>query len=390
MDKLLTRKITYLNPNSKMTKIKKIIDFFGYRFFCKNRSDLHNLDLNSFQSICIVQMGHIGDFLLSVHMISLIREHFKGKLILAINKNTLELASNLNGIDEIIVLEHPRRIYSRSDNNSFFSALKSFSKIDADVVLEVRGDINLIPFIRFFSRYKYLIGFDVGGGGFLLDKALEYPYGEHITNTYNKFLDFFQIKIPEIRKLDSYYDLKMTNPVKYNKYIVIAVGHTGALSKDWKIENFLKLIDMLLKDGYFIVLIGKVTKDEEKIYNQIQDKNLLNLSNKTTLMELFSILKGAELFIGPDSGPAHAAAMLGIKTIVLYSGMIDFNVFRPIDIRNNVSVIKVDVPCEKCFMSNCKDNICMSLITPEMVYKRVIENVKCMPEKSSHLEKSNI
>ncbi len=373
MDKFINRKITYLNPNSKMTPIKKIIDFIGYRFFCKNKVDLDNLYISNFKSICIVQMGHIGDFLLSTQMISEIRKNFNGKLTLAINKNTFELASNLKGIDEVIVLNHPRKIYSRSKDNSLFSAVKSFSKIDADLVLEVRGDINIIPFIRLFSKYKYLIGFDAGGTGFLLDKVLKYPYGEHITKTYDKFLDFFKITNPEVRKLDIYFDLKTFNPVKEDKYIVIAVGRTGSRSKDWDIENFIKLINMFLSNGYIVVLVGKVTPDESKEYEKFDNKNLINLTNKTTLMELFSILKDASLFIGLDSGPTHAAAMFGIKTLALYSGVVDFNVFRPIEAFGNVNIIKMNVECEKCYKINCENNICMKMITPEMVFYRAIE-----------------
>ncbi|AWB10360.1 heptosyltransferase-2 [Thermodesulfobium acidiphilum] len=376
MDKFINRKIIYLNSNSKMTPIKKFIDFFGYRFFCKYKADLDNLDMNNYKSICIVQMGHIGDFLLSTPMISEIRKNFYGKLIIAINKNTLELASNLKGVDEVIVLEHPRKIYSRSKDNSIHSAIKSFSKINADIVLEVRGDINIIPFIKFFSHYKYLIGFDVGGAGFLLDRVLEYPYGEHITETYNKFLEFFKIKIPEIRKLDSYYDLKAPNPVKKDKYIVIAVGQTGARSKDWETGNFIKLINMFLNEGYIVVLVGKISPDESKEYDRLVNKNLINLANKTTLMELFSVLRNSYLFIGLDSGPTHAAAMLGVRTVALYSGVVDFNVFRPIEVFGNVSIIKMDVECEKCYKINCENNVCMKMIKPKTVFDRSIELIR--------------
>ncbi|AEE14480.1 glycosyl transferase family 9 [Thermodesulfobium narugense DSM 14796] len=376
MDKFIARKITYLNPTSKMTPIKRFVDFFGYRFFCKNKDNLDNLDINNFRSICIVQMGHIGDFLLSTPMISEIRKNFNGKIVLAINKNTLELASNLKGTDEVIILEHPRKIYSRSNNNSILSAIKSFSKIDVDIVLEVRGDINIIPFISLFSKYKYLVGFNVGGAGFLLDKVLEYPYGEHITETYNKFLNFFKIKIPEVKKLDSYYDLKAPNPIKEDKYIVIAVGQTGARSKDWDINNFIKLINMFLNERYTVVLVGKITPDESKEYNRLDNKKLINLTNKTSLMELFSIIKSANLFIGLDSGPTHAAAMLGVRTLALYSGVVDFNVFRPIEFFGNVSIIKIDVECEKCYKTNCENNICMKMITPEMVFDRSIELIR--------------
>lgn len=373
MDKFISRKRIYINPKSKMTPIKKIIDFFGYRFFCKNMVDLDYLDLNSIKSVCIVQMGHIGDFLLSTPMVSAIREKFNGKLILAINKNTFELASNLKGIDEVIVLEHPRRIYSRSKDNSFFSAAKTFSKIDADVVLEVRGDINIIPFISMFSKYKYLIGFDVGGAGFLLDKALEYPHGGHITETYDKFLDFFKINVPKISKLDKYYELNVSNPIENDKYIVVAVGRTGARSKDWEIGNFIKLINMFLDNNYTVVLVGKLAHEESREYDKLSNKSLINLINKTTLISLLSILRDAYLFVGLDSGSTHAAAMLGVRTIALYSGVVDFNVFRPIEIFGNVSIVKSNVDCEKCYKINCENNICMKMISPEMVFSRSVE-----------------
>jgi ADP-heptose:LPS heptosyltransferase len=48
-----------------------------------------------------------------------------------------------------------------------------------------------------------------------------------------------------------------------------------------------------------------------------------SLTGKTTIHELFALAQKAEVAIGNDTGPMHAASASGCKTIVLYSAESD-------------------------------------------------------------------
>lgn len=73
------------------------------------------------------------------------------------------------------------------------------------------------------------------------------------------------------------------------------------------------------------------------------------------IIKTASLLKGARLFIGADSGLAHLSAYLGVKTIIIY-GPSDPVIWRPIGER----VIQVRTyDCKPCFPSICNDRRCL-------------------------------
>lgn len=80
-----------------------------------------------------------------------------------------------------------------------------------------------------------------------------------------------------------------------------AVLHTGAagVTKQWPPERFAELAAWL-----------RDTQGLEPV--------VLRGPQDSTLTEMMSLLAGAELFVGNDSGPAHVAAAFGIPTVVIF------------------------------------------------------------------------
>jgi len=80
-----------------------------------------------------------------------------------------------------------------------------------------------------------------------------------------------------------------------------AVLHTGAahVTKQWPPERFSELAAWLRDDHGLEPVILRGPQD-------------------STLAEMMSLLAGADLFVGNDSGPAHVAAAFGIPTVVIF------------------------------------------------------------------------
>ena len=77
-----------------------------------------------------------------------------------------------------------------------------------------------------------------------------------------------------------------------------------------------------------------------------------------------------QIFISADSGPAHLAASLNIPTIVLF-GPTSEKITGPKG--RGVRIIRQDIDCQiPCYKTDCKDNYCMTRITPD----RVVDEVK--------------
>jgi ADP-heptose:LPS heptosyltransferase len=55
----------------------------------------------------------------------------------------------------------------------------------------------------------------------------------------------------------------------------------------------------------------------------------IDLTGRTTLLELAAVISGAALAVGNDTGPMHLAAALGVPSLVLFSGASDPGLTTP-------------------------------------------------------------
>jgi heptosyltransferase-3 len=94
----------------------------------------------------------------------------------------------------------------------------------------------------------------------------------------------------------------------------------SAPDKTWPAENFHAIADSLKPDFEPIFIGGPHDNlDEFADYRRISG---------APLSEIKSLLAGASLFIGNDSGPAHMAAAFGVPSVVLF-GPSDHEVWSP-------------------------------------------------------------
>ena len=98
---------------------------------------------------------------------------------------------------------------------------------------------------------------------------------------------------------------------------------------------------------------------------------VIDLRGKTSLRELCLLIRRCRIFIGPDSGPTHIAAALGVPAVFLYSGTNDFERWRPL--AEAATILRHPVPCSPCYLEICnvKGHPCMSEIKPEEVIKKL-------------------
>ncbi len=100
---------------------------------------------------------------------------------------------------------------------------------------------------------------------------------------------------------------------KLGEYICIAVG---ARYEKKRYPYFRELSELFLKAGYRVVLVGdqrdrELTEDWEGV---------INLCGELSLLDTASVIKGALLFVGNDSGLLHVARAVGTKAIQIYGG----------------------------------------------------------------------
>ncbi len=146
---------------------------------------------------------------------------------------------------------------------------------------------------------------------------------------------------------------------------VIIHPSSGSKKKNLPPGLFLKLKE-LYPDGIFVA--GEADSWIEEYVKPFYFDN--------DIIKTASILKGARLFIGADSGLSHLSAYLGVRTVVIY-GPSDPYVWRPIG-RDVITLRFSD--CPPCFPHVCEEKGCLNESIIEMIVA-IIKNSGSSLEK---------
>jgi len=101
--------------------------------------------------------------------------------------------------------------------------------------------------------------------------------------------------------------------------LLAPVGALHRPEKRWPKDRFAELANWLQDRGVQPVLLG--TASEARFLDEIvfQAPGSRSLAGETSLPDLIALGRGALAAIGNDTGPMHAAAMVGCPTVVVYS-----------------------------------------------------------------------
>ena len=152
--------------------------------------------------------------------------------------------------------------------------------------------------------------------------------------------------------------------------VAIAPGAASPL-KRWKSDGFRELAEYLSGNGYKILVAGSES-DRDATSVVCRDSDFLDLTGKTSLGELASILKRVCLFITNDSGPMHLACAAGTPVLAIF-GPTDPAVYGPYGKGHRIITSSIDcVPCREhhCYQNN---HACMQKLDAKVVIDTAME-----------------
>ena len=127
-----------------------------------------------------------------------------------------------------------------------------------------------------------------------------------------------------------------------------AVMHIGAayFTKQWPAERFVELARWLRRSQGLepVILTGPGQGALPAAMKEFDAFDNLSLG------EMMALLKGAQLFVGNDSGPAHVAAGFGVPCVVIF-GSSNSLVWHPW--RTRYQLVETDWPCKPCPGDRC-------------------------------------
>lgn len=157
--------------------------------------------------------------------------------------------------------------------------------------------------------------------------------------------------------------------------IACMVGAEFGPSKQWPVQHFVKLIDMLNQQGLQICILG--SQKDAQIGDEIEAlvrQPVKNLCGKTSLLDVIDILASCSLAISNDSGLMHIAAAVDTPIVAMYGATSP--AYTP-PLHKKAKTFFVKLECSPCWQRTCKYEHyrCQKDILPENVFKAVIDRL---------------
>jgi len=319
-------------------------------------------EANHPESILIVKLDEIGDYILFRNFLKVIREcesYKRCRITLLGNSVWKEITEKFdkNFIDEIIWVDkkrfrknifYRRKFLKELNKKNFHIAINfhiSRNFYLDDVMIKVvnannkighKTDlVNLFKWQRRISDKYYSNLVDIEGVSFEFTKNkkfLEYLISEKIEITVPR------IKVKELNSSST----KKTNNV------IFFIGSKRQYYR-WSVVNFVRIAEIIISQYKFnIILIGSTsdipfTTEFKSLINNSLLSKVIDLTAKTSLIDVITQISTSQLTVSNDSGMAHISAATGTSTIVLLNGS-RFGRFFPYPQDDYLKVIPIYPP----------------------------------------------
>jgi lipopolysaccharide heptosyltransferase III len=297
-------------------------------------------------NILITRLQNIGDMLVFVPALRLLREVMPDARITLLCKHSggVEIIKNCPYYDDMITVQN-RSLKEK------IRLITEFRKRKLDCFIISPQDLGRCPW-GFMGGAKKIIGFPLVlyRGKWKSEKLpfllhckpqwdTEASETENCVDLVTAALSCLGAEVDSAPSLKTEYSwFAPETPEKVlektplsSPYIVVA-PFSKQNNKNWSFEKLTDFLQQLHgKTGYGVVLTGGPAEAEKCLkLAEVVGENSVSLAGQLSLDESAWLINQAELFFGPDSGPAHLATAVKTPAVVLY-GPADYKRWRTAD-----------------------------------------------------------
>jgi heptosyltransferase-3 len=341
-----------------------------------------DIERNSVRNILLIQLGDIGDVVLSLPALRALHENFpEARIVVAVREKAKELIQDCQWSTDVIAVNEERRnlLEELQHQTNFFLHLRKFN---FDIAIDMRtGDREAI--LALLSGARQRIGFYASGGSFWRNKvftslfAAQPELGRHMAEHYMSLLEAYHIKasriwpehnVPIHRKHEAL-ALLQNEGVPLDQPIIAVQPFSLWRYKEWGVDKYIQLIRWLLSE-YDVSIIITGSPEEGVRADDIASefrRNVYNLAGKTSIGTLAAVFEACRLFVGVDSAGVHIAAAVGLPTVCIF-GPSSYSDWAPRG--EDHRIVHKDLPCVPCQNKGCQDSgisRCLEELTVEEV-----------------------
>ena len=316
--------------------IKHYLDYKEFYLFGIKIKTL-NIPFNNEKIFVIFNTSYFGDVLLCNSLCQNIKRAFpQSKIVFVVNKGFEDVARYQKCVDDVVVFD------KNGIHKGFLGQLKfvkdfKYKNIFASIVTYHNSRNKKIA--------KMLKSRFIKMG--TLDKSIIHTQIKHnnlLKGLTNRNIKNFPIKYNVPKNIE--------NPVKNLKYIALCTT-SKKLEKDMPINTAIELINKINSEtDYKVVYVG-AGQNCEKYAHELENSgcDFINMVNKTSILELGSVLKDAEALISVDTGTMHFGYAIGTPTVCLFYQNDLAPFWAPDKNLYNVEVLVNDINTENIYSS---------------------------------------
>jgi ADP-heptose:LPS heptosyltransferase len=340
-------------------------------------------DLRECRNILVINLGGIGDILLSTAALKPLRERYpQARLDALVVGRAAPFLESYGICSRVYVFPGTR------DAAALVRLLRQLRRTRYDLVVNFRTLVSarsalLMRLLLKAIGGKVIAGRDTDGRGSFFDISVpevmpgtlpEYSYDVALVRQLGATAPPAGITVP-INDSDRAAATRLLEEhgIKQGK-LLVGVNPGGSLSRRWPSENFVQLCQMLaVTTDCTIALTGSFAEKElcRNIVAAIGLSRVYDLSGTTTVNQLAALIRRFSLFITNDTGPMHICTAVGTPGVYIFGPGI-VSRYAPFRNPERYAIVRKPSPCSPCEKPVCASMECLSALSVDDVYEAAI------------------
>lgn len=199
------------------------------------------------------------------------------------------------------------------------------------------------------------VGYRSGGGGALLDVALDYDTRAHTADNAKRLVQAalnvdpldplpWSLRIPDTHRAAA---ARLLAPLAGTIKVGMHVSGGRAI-KQWPETRFREVAELLVRDRAAAIVLTGSPADRAQVAvvkSALPPDRVLDLSGGLDLLTVAAVIQQLDLFVTGDTGPMHLAHAVATPIVAVFGPSEPLR-YAPRGVRD--TVVRIDLPCSPC------------------------------------------
>lgn len=367
--------------------------FFEFKFVLGHHKTMKYDDAP--KKILIVNLGGIGDVLLSTPALRALRKRYpQAYLAFCGVPRVCDFIRHFKIFDVVmpfLAYEEKARIFGIAHARETVRFLRRLRQERYDLAINMRTIVSWLSAVKmallfFCIRAKCSLGRDTDGRGFFFEKrVLEPTFGNQHEMDYDLQAvallgadisdESVVLEVPSLSRLKVDSLLEQEGIGKNESFIGIHIG--GIATRRWPLAYYAAFIKGLRKETRWPIVVV-AGPGEEYLGHRLQElagDPFVRIRGGLDVFGLAAFIQRCALWVSGDTGPMHIAAVLRVPQVAIFGGG-PLARYDPRRISDKAVVFSCYDSCGPCWKLSCYSLKCLKGIRPSDVVQAALAMIK--------------